>query len=198
MTKSKRKRQRKPRPWVPPPVPPSMSDARFTTYVCLIFAGIIATIYFSYTEVYRPFVGRPKLDLQVSGIAFYATFKGDDEIEAQAGARSLSILTPESRAFAIDRGLAQMPDAAVSKMVDMPAKTRFKRDAFDHMDALRRLDPEPDRVRNEWGGTIQVFVGPGGVLIAYDGVPRRLCDSDYERPPFPFGFQCNGKLQYRH
>lgn len=198
MTKSKRKRRRKPRPWVPAPVPPSMSDAMFTTYLCLFLAAIVATIYFSYTEVYRPLVGRPKLDLQVSGIAFYATFQGDQEIEARSGARSLSILTPESRAFAVEKGLTQMPDAAVSELVTMPVKTRFKRDAFAHMDALRRLDPEPDGVRNEWGGTIQVFVGYGGVLIAYDHVPRRLCDSDYDSPPFAFGFQCNGKFQYRH
>lgn len=195
MSKSKRKRKRKPRLWEPEPWKP-MSDTAFFTQIFLIVATIAAIVYFSYTEVYRPLVWGPRLGLQTDGIAFYATFRRDKPMPA--GALSPSILTPESRAWASEHKLVQMPDATVSRMVDMPAKTRFQRDTFAHMAALRRLDPEPDHVLNEWDGTIQVYVGEGGVLVAYDGVPRRLCEHDFERPTFGFAFQCNGKFRYRY
>lgn len=196
MSKSKRKRKRKPREWAPEPWKPVMSDTAFFTQIFLLVATIVAIVYFSYTEVYRPLVGGPRLGLQTDGIAFYAALRLDEPMPA--GALSPSILTPESRAWASEYKLAQMPDAALSRMVDMPARTRFKQDKFAHMAALRRLDHEPERVLNEWGGTIQVYVGEGGVLVAYDGVPRRLCEYDFERPTFSFAFQCNGKFQYRY
>ncbi|SEN36152.1 hypothetical protein SAMN05428959_1011360 [Duganella sp. CF517] len=202
MSKSRRKRKYKYtllHKHIPKPMPmrqPPMSDRALFARALLVLAAIVAIIYLSYTEVYRPLVGGPRLNEQAEGIALYATFRGKKPMPA--GALSPSILTPESRAWATERTLRQMPDASVSRMVYTPRKNRFDPNTRLYYDAFRRLDPEPDHVLNEWGGTIQVFIGEQGVLVAYDGVPRRLCEHDFEPPPFKFGFQCNGKFQYRH
>ena len=198
MSKSRRKRKYKYtllHKHVPKPArmrKPPMSDRVFLAQVLLV----LATIYLAYTEVYRPFIVGPRLNKQTEGIAFYATLRGRKPMPA--GTLSPSILTPESRAWASARKLRQMPDAAVSRMVRMPHKSRFDPNTPNYYDVLRRLDPEPDRVLNEWGGTIQVLIGEEDVLVAYEDVPRRLCERDVEPPPFKFGFQCNGKFQYRH